>query len=91
MDRGEVERFGSESVGQVDADGGSANGEMDNLAQRGVGEVFKRQRVVRLRDLLGGSPGGYPVWSGLGLRLPECCSAEENCDEDEAGREFLCE
>jgi len=56
-----VESFGSEGVGKMHAESGSADGEMDDLAQRGVGEVFRWKRVVGLRDLLRCSPGRDPV------------------------------
>jgi len=61
VDRGDVESFGSEGVGKMHAESGSADGEMDDLAQRGVGEVFRWKRVVGLRDLLRCSPGRDPV------------------------------
>jgi len=70
VDRGDTESFGSEGVGEVDADGRSTYGEMNDLAQRSVSEVFGRQCVVRLGDLLGGSPGRDPVgWGRGGMRL----------------------
>ena len=74
-----MEGFGSEGVGEMDADGGSADGEVDDLPESGVGEVFRRERVVRLGNLLGCSPGGDPVWGGgCGVRLRK----RSGCNEE---------
>ena len=62
MDGGDVQRFGSEGVREMYAESGSSDGEVDDLTKRGVGEVFRRQGVVGLGNLLRGSPGGDPGW-----------------------------
>jgi len=83
MDRGDVKGFGTESVGEMDTNGRSANGEMDHLSQSGVGEIFRGQCVVRLGDLLGGSPGGDPVRRYCGARLRKCRGCERECGDNE--------
>ena len=60
VDRGDVESFGAKGVGEMNADGGATHGEMDDLAQGGVGEVFRRKRVVGFGNLLRCAPGGDP-------------------------------
>ena len=56
-----MERFGAEGIGEMDAERRAAEGEMDDLAEGGVGEVFRGERVVGFGDLLGASPGGDPI------------------------------
>ena len=58
--RGDVKGVGSEGVGEMYAQRWSADGEMDDLTEGGVGDVFRRERVVRLGNLLRASPGGDP-------------------------------
>ena len=61
MDRGEVERQNPEGVGEMDAEGRAANGEMHDLAERGVVEESGWDGVLRLGRLLRGGPGADPV------------------------------
>ncbi len=52
--------FGSESVGEMHAQSCAADGEMKDLAHGGVAEIVRRERVLRLGDLLRRSPTGDP-------------------------------
>lgn len=52
VDRGDVESFSAEGIGEMQADGRSADGEVHNLAQSCVREIFRRQSVVGFGDLL---------------------------------------
>ena len=60
VDAGDVEGLGAEGVGEANAYCCAAGGEMDDLAEGGVGELGWREGVVGLGDLLAGGPGGEP-------------------------------
>ncbi len=57
---GDVERGCAEGVGDVDAKGLAASGEVKDLAEGCVAEVVGREGVLRFGDLLGCGPGDYP-------------------------------
>ena len=63
VDRCDMQRLGSEGVGEMDAECGTADGEVDDLADGGVAQVVGRERILRFGNLLRCSPGGYP-WLG---------------------------
>lgn len=76
VDGVDVESFGSEGVGEVNTQRGSADGEMEDLAEGCVSEVFGGQCIMRLGDLLGCSPRGNPDragWRGWCLRKSSSC------------------
>jgi len=52
--------FGSECIGEMDSDRLTADGQMEDLANRSVAEIFRRQSILRFRNLLGCSPGCNP-------------------------------
>ncbi len=52
VDGGEGEGQGAEGVGEADADGWAADGEMDDLAEGGVVEELRRDGALRLDELL---------------------------------------
>lgn len=84
MDRSDVERLGSEGVGEMDTERGAADGEVNDLADGGIAEVVWWQGILWFGDLLRGSPGGHPrLWfdrSGLdGSRGREC---RNDCGEN---------
>jgi hypothetical protein len=85
-----VEGLGTAGVGEVYAESRSSDGEVEDLTQGCVCEVFRRQRVVGLGDLLRGSPGGDPVRCDCGVRLRECYRCECESGEEEERCEFLC-
>ncbi len=65
-----MEGFGSKRVGEMDADGGAAGGEVEDLPEGGVVEVVCGQGILRLGNLLRCAPGGDPcLWSGRGSGL----------------------
>jgi hypothetical protein len=78
--RGEVQRLGAEGVREMDAQGRSAEREMDDLAQGCVLEIGGGKRVPRLGDLLRGRPCCYPC-----LRCRLCYGGGEPCQKKEDG------
>ena len=95
VDRGDVERLGSEGVGKMNTQGLAANGEVDDLAHGGFAEVVCRESVLWFGNLLRGSPTGYPDRRHGGRRLGGMSyrCAYKNAGESgasESGREFWC-
>jgi hypothetical protein len=87
VDGGEAERLGAEGVGEVNAEGGTADGEADELAEGSVAEIVGRDGIRGLGNLLGGGPAGDPdlgVRGGLGVRgwLSVGVVGEEGCGEE---------
>ena len=60
VDGCEVERFGSECVGEMDAQGRAADGEMDDLPDGCVTQVVGLHGVLWFGNLLRCAPGGNP-------------------------------
>ena len=85
VDGGEVERGGSESVGDMDAESVAAEREVEDLAEGSVAEVVRGEGILGLGDLLGGGPGDDPggwLWCGRGGLFGENRqgSEEEECE-----------
>ena len=67
VDGGEVKGRCAEGIGEMDAEGRASGGEVEDLADGCVAEIFRWEGVLRLGDLLGGAPGGDPDgWRGAG-------------------------
>ena len=60
VDRGDVEGFEAEGVGEMDSQGGSADGEMNDLPDGGVAQIVRGHGVLGFGDLLRSSPARYP-------------------------------
>ncbi len=65
----------------MDAERAAAGGEVNDLAEGGVAEVVGREGVLRLGDLLRGTPGGDP-----GLLLGLCRKA--GCGGENESKDF---
>jgi hypothetical protein len=82
-----MEGLGTEGVGEMDAQGWAAHGEMDNLAESGVAEVVGDLGVLRLGDLLGSGPGAYPILRdrGLGRELARRGERQQKSRDETSG------
>lgn len=87
--RRNVEGFGSEGVGEVDADGGAAGGEMEDLTEGGVVEVVRGKGIRRFGNLLRCAPGCDPcLWRGRDGGLGPRAGGEQKQGEERG--DFSC-
>jgi hypothetical protein len=67
--RDKVESPGSEGVGEMHPQRLASYGQVKDLPHGDVAQIVSRQCILRLRDLLRGTPTGYPrAFRGDGLR-----------------------
>jgi hypothetical protein len=68
MDCVEAQRAGTERIRKPQPDTRTAGGDADDLPQRRIAQVFGRQSIARLGNLLRRSPGSYPSLGKGGAR-----------------------
>lgn len=61
---GDGQRSFAELVGETYTNGCSADGDVNDLAQRGVGKIRSCRRDGRVRELRRAGPGSHPVFRG---------------------------